>query len=389
MVAMRILHVIPYFMPRFGGPYSVVDSLTKNLAKTHNVTIYTTAAADRTHDLSRSIIEKWMDGRKILFFPRILRLSEFSISPTFAQYLRIHASEYDVIHVNSWRQFQDAVVAYLAPKHGLRYVLQPHGTLLPLGKRLRKGIFDSTFGRTVIKNSSRVIAVGAYESKQFSEFGVPIEKIAIVPNGIDVHEFERLPPYGAFRERCGISDDSRMILFLGRLARIKGVDILIRAHAELAMTDQNVFLVIAGPDDGFLRGIIDLINRLGLRRSVKIVGPLYGDEKLSAIVDSDVCVMPSRYEIWGMSALEALACGKPVVASAVGGLAELISNGQNGLLVSPENVGQLAGSIRYLLANLEEAKKMGENGKKMVRELYSINTTTQRIERLYGNCLSA
>src|SRR3989442_6668401 len=226
MFALRILHVIPYFMPRFGGPFSLVDSLTRQLAKQHDVTIATTTALDRAHDFSPFGCEKLIDRRRILFFPRILRFSEFSISPSFAQFLRFHSDDYDVIHVNSWRQFLDLVVAYLAPRQGLRYVLQPHGSLLPLGKKLRKRIFDSFYGRKVIANSSKVVAVGTFEALQFSGFGIPRQKIPIIPNGVDPGDFENLPPRGAFREKFRLPEDSKMVLFLGRLAKIKGIDIL-------------------------------------------------------------------------------------------------------------------------------------------------------------------
>jgi glycosyltransferase involved in cell wall biosynthesis len=110
---------------------------------------------------------------------------------------------------------------------------------------------------------------------------------------------------------------------------------------------------------------------------------LYGEDKLAAYVDSEVYVLPSRYEIWGMTVLEAYACGKPVVASKVGGLKDLVKDGETGLLFEPGNVEQLAKSIFNLLNGNDIAKKMGLKGKNFVRESFTIEKVVERLEKVY------
>jgi len=114
-----------------------------------------------------------------------------------------------------------------------------------------------------------------------------------------------------------------------------------------------------------------------------ITGPLYGEDKLEAYVDADVYVLPSRYEIWGMTVLEAYACGKPVIASKIDGLKNLVKNGATGLLFDPRNIRELANSILYLVNNDYKAREIGLRGKQFVKENFTIEKVADKLEQLY------
>ena len=217
------------------------------------------------------------------------------------------------------------------------------------------------FRNNILQKATKVVALNRFEADQYMRMGVPEEKIAIIPNGLDLSEYANLPPKGAFKSKFGIPEEKKIILYLGRIHKIKGIDFLIKAYAYLIndMHYKEVLLVIAGPDDGYLKEAKSLASALGISKHVLFTGPLYGQDKLEAYVDSDVVVLPSRYETFPMTILEAYACGKPVIASKVGGLEDLIINGETGLLFEPENVKQLAESIFNLLNGNEVAKKNG------------------------------
>jgi glycosyltransferase involved in cell wall biosynthesis len=122
---------------------------------------------------------------------------------------------------------------------------------------------------------------------------------------------------------------------------------------------------------------------MGISKHVLFTGPLYGQDKLEAYVDSEFCVLPSRYETFPMTVLEAYGCGKPIVASKVGGLKDLIKDGQSGLLFEPENVERLARSIFNLINGNNVAKEMGLKSKNFVRENFTIEKVVERLEKIY------
>ena len=186
--------------------------------------------------------------------------------------------------------------------------------------------------------------------------GVPDEKIAVIPNGIDFSEYAVLPPRGSFKRKFGIKNEEKIVLYLGRLHKIKGVDILVKAFTNVIENLDDVRLVVVGPDDGSLDGLQTLVKDMNVGNKVIFTGPLYGLEKIKAYVDSEVYVLPSRYETFPMTVLEAYACGKPVIASNVGGLKDLVINGETGLLVEPGNKEQLAKNILYLLNDKGKAE---------------------------------
>ena len=145
------------------------------------------------------------------------------------------------------------------------------------------------------------------------------------------------------------------MLFLGRLNKIKGLDTLAIAFKQIIEESKNVILVIAGPDDGYLNSLKNLVSSLKIDDNVLLVGPLYGDDKLSAYVDADVYVLPSTYETFPVTILEAYACSKPVIASNVGSLNDLVLEGVTGLLVEPGSADKLARSVISLLNDPKKA----------------------------------
>jgi glycosyltransferase involved in cell wall biosynthesis len=142
-------------------------------------------------------------------------------------------------------------------------------------------------------------------------------------------------------------------------------------------------LVIAGPDDGYLNEAKRLAQALDVSNHVLFTGPLYGEDKMAAYIDSEVYVLPSRYETFPMAILEAYACGKPVVASEVGGLRDLVKNGETGLLFKPEDVKQLAERISNILNDDKMAEEMGLRGRNFVEEDFTIEKIIEKLEKLY------
>jgi len=136
----------------------------------------------------------------------------------------------------------------------------------------------------------------------------------VIPNGLDVDEFETLPPRGDFRRRSGVASQTRVVLFLGRLHPKKGLEILIHGFAKAALSD--TLLVIAGPDSSNYKvQLTALVDSLQIREKVIFAGMLNGRERIEALVDADVLALTSYQENFGIVVIEALACGTPVIVS--------------------------------------------------------------------------
>lgn len=385
---MRILFVIPYFYPAeaFGGPVKVAFDVGRQLVKHgHEVVVFTSDAKDLKNRLDVEHAE--IEGMQVYYFRNLsmsfVKWSKLFITLDLPRKLRSDLKSFDIVHIHEYTTYQNIVVHHFAKKFGVPYILQAHGSLPKIGRQARKWIYDALFGSNLIRDTSKVIALNEVEVGQYKYVGVPAQKIALVPNGVDLSEYSDLPSKGSFKKKFGIDRNMRIVLYLGRIHEIKGIDILVRAFASILQKLDNVRLVIVGPDDGYLHEIKALTRTLLIEDKVLILGPLYGMAKLEGYVDADVYVLPSRYETFPMTVLEAYACGKAVIASNVGGLNQLVLDGATGLLVEPGNFMDLANKISYLMDHAEKAEEMGLKGKQYVKEHFNIDKIAEDLENLY------
>lgn len=354
--------------------------LSKELAgRGHEVTVYTS---------DYRVNWEWVESLpqvKVYAFKTRSRLAKFYVTPGILHHTRKGIRHFDVIHLHDYRTFQNIVVSGYAKRYDVPYVLQAHGVLRRIIEKQRlKWIYDVFFGYELLRDASKVIAVNPVEAKQYRSMGVPEEKIAVIPNGIDLSEYADLPPKGCFKRKFNIPEDRKIILYLGRIHRIKGIDFLVKAYAHLVknMNFNDAILVIAGPDDGYLSEIQALIKTLKLDE-VLLSGPLYGRDKLEAYVDADLFVLPSIYEIWGLTVLEAAACSTPVIVSGGNAIRAIVCKNKFGLSVKYGDNIQLAESIHELLSNDDLLREMGREGRKFIFENYDWANIIITLEKLY------
>ncbi|MCC6065669.1 MAG: glycosyltransferase [Thermofilum sp.] len=393
---MRILHVIPYFPPAsaFGGPPRAAYLVARELARRgHEVTVYTTDAKDlrtRIWDGKAPWVEREVDGVRAVYFRNLTMLTvkmfKLFVTPALPARAQKEVKGFDVVHLHEFRTLQNAAAARAARDHGVPYVLQAHGSVPRVGSwKTLKLLYDTVYGYKLLRGASRAIALTKAEARHYKRMGVPEEKIAIVPNGIDLSEYSDLPPKGAFKEKFNVPEDKRIVLYIGRIHWIKGVDILVKAYALLAKQPgfKDTILVIAGPDDGYLGKVKSLVQDLGISDSVLFTGPLYGSDKLSAYVDAEFVVLPSRYETFPYVVLEAYACVKPVIASNVEAMPDIVLHGETGLLFRAGDEKELASALAHLLENPKETEKMGRNARKLAEEKYSMDKIAVELEKVY------
>src|ERR671910_10824 len=195
--------------------------------------------------------------------------------------------------------------------------------------------------------------------------------------------------YGAERDRIEVVPPGRVLLYVGRIQPLKGADLAVRALAEL--DDDVSLLVVGGPSgtNGEAQAVAlrKLVADLGLDHRVRFIPPQPHDRLVAYYQAADVCLVPSRTESFGLVALEAAACGTPVVAADVGGLGSVVDDGETGFLVEGRAAADYAGPVDVLLSHPDLARAMGASAlARSGRYMWSI--AAARLRRLYGDLAS-
>ena len=386
---MRILQVVPYFHPAYGGPAVAVDYVTRELVRRgHEVTVYTTDTIDSGTRQKPRYLE--IRGVKVRYFRNLsnsLAWHRLSFAPGIIPQIRKEIKTFDVIHLQDYRNFQNIVIHHYARKYNVPYLVQARGSVVTFFQKGKlKRFFDAIWGRCILKDASKLIALTLAEVEQYKSMGISDDKIEIIPNGIDILTFEDLPKSGEFRAKYGLKDNQKIVLYLGRIYWIKGLDLLANAFADISRDLSGVKLVIVGPDDGFLPTLQKLIKELGIEEKVLLTGPLYGRDKLEAYVDADVYTLPSVYETFPNTVLEACACGTPVVVTDRCGIADII-NGQVGLAI-PYEKNQLSDAILRILSDDKIRQRFSLKGRALVREKFDWTRIVDQLEDVYQTVLT-
>lgn len=302
-----------------------------------------------------------------------------------SRWLAREARRFDVIHAHSYG-YHHTLAALLAARLADKpFVLTPHfhpPWSMELGARRRhlRRAFDVAAKRTLLGSPDAVVCVSRAEA---GELGAPRpERVHLIPNGVDPEPF-RAAQGTAFRQRLGIEGPSA--LFVGRLASNKGLFTLLDAWQAMP---KDMTLVIAG--EGHLaRPLAERTARDGMQDRVRLLGPLPDGQLREAYAASDLFVLPSEYEAFGIVLLEAMAAGKPVVATRAGGMAEVVEEGTTGLLVPVGDAPALAQAMQALLLDRPRAEAMGTAGRGRLEQGFTWDAVTGKVEALYGALLAA
>ena len=378
---MKILQVNNVFSLVHGGSAKVPYYLSKELArKGHEVTVYT-SDSKLTQEHINCIPEVCVHA-----FRTWLASANLFVSPGIIKKAKEETALFDIIHMHSYRTFQNIAVHHYAKRYGIPYVLDAHGSLPRHGNRgfkwLLKWLFDITFGYRILRDASRVIAQTEVGVKEYKELGVNEGKIVLITPPFDIEEFSQLPSPGLFRREFNIKE-KHIIMFLGRINWIKGLDFLVESFSELAQSKSDVILVIVGPDDGYKSTLDKLIEDLDLSDRVLFTGFLSGEGKLSALVDADVMVQTSVYEQGAWAPFEAILCNTPIIVSSNSGAGEDVKRIDAGYLVEYGNKNELRDMMQYVLDNPAEAAGKTQKAREYVKTNLSLEKGIEKYEELY------
>lgn len=346
-----MLQVVPYYAEAwaYGGVPRAATALARGLARRgHAVTVCTTDAAEPA---ARARGVAGEDGVDVRVFPNVSNTLAYHLQLFLPRgmdrWLAAHVGDFDLAHLHACHNVPTAAAAHRCRAAGVRYVLSPHGTAPRIERRRAlKWVFDHTVGRGVLEGAARLLAVSEAEARQLIALGARRETISVVPNPVELADFIAIPR-GRFRAAQRLAG-RRLVLFLGKLTPRKRLDVVIDAFAALG--DAAATLVIAGNDLGGGAAARRRAERLGLGGRVLFTGLLRGGERLEALADADVVVYPSRDEVFGLVAVEALLAGTPVIVADDSGCAEVIAATGGGRVVAQGDAAALAAAVREVLA---------------------------------------
>lgn len=410
---MKILHIIPTYWPAYnrGGPIWSVHNMNKWLVRNGvDVTVYTTDIdLEGKVPLNQEVI---LDGVKVFYFrhsfPRIWEYWRVGFLPAFLprhweyssylhKVLKKSAKEFDLIHITSTFLFASTLGVFYAKKFRKPSIISPRGNLMePIDVKLIKGmlkkIYISFFEGRTLKNADAIHFTVEHEQEEYESYKFPAFKKFIIPNGIDEDEFENYKKSkninSKFREKYGIDEDEKTVLFLGRLSWKKGLDTLIPAFKLISEKVSKVRLVIVGNDEGgYKNKILRLIDDYNLNKKVLFTGQLKGEEKIAAFEGSDVFILSSYSENFGMAVVEAMYFGLPVIVTKYVGVAPWIEKSKAGFVVSknPESIAQAAFKV---LENEVSQRQMGENGKLIIRQNFIMSKIASQWVEIYKELIS-
>lgn len=337
---MRIIHVTPGYAPAwaYGGPARVVYELAHaQRRRGHRVKVFTTDTFLGTSMGAR--VEYYDDtGVEVVRVRNLNRL--------LAERLRLflplgltglierELPAADLVHIHELRTFYNLAVCHEARRARVPYVICPHGTATHNGQReLAKQAFDRIGGARAVRGAAALLALTPHEATDLTAMASG-QRVIIIPNGVGLPQPASPEAIRRRRAAWGVDPGEPCLLYFGRIAQAKGIDLLVRALAEAPLAATTARLVVCGPDDGALAELRALGAQLGLAKRISFVEPLFDDEKYVGLQAADLVVVP-RFTGQPLVLLEAAACGRPaLIATTAAGLPWLAGSG--GVATSPE-----------------------------------------------------
>jgi len=264
--------------------------------------------------------------------------------------------------------------------HGYDILVEPS-----IGYGIRLDLRLDNIVRKVLNEADAIIAASRAAFNESIKIVENTEKVYLIPNGVDIKRFNPSLDGSYIKRKWGISDHVKVIFTLRAHEPKYGIEYLLRAASLLKRN--NVIFVIGG--DGSLRPYHKrLAIDLGIKEKTIFTGKIPQNEVPHYYAMSDIVVVPSLQEAFGLVVSEALACGKPVIGTKVGGIPDQIIDGYNGFLVKPKDHKEIAEKILWLLEHPDEAKRMGMNGRRIVEEKFDVEKRIDRIIEVYEKVIS-
>lgn len=383
---LKIVKVIPYPLPvlRFGGPVVQAQVVCRELAsRGHEVHVVTTDIG-LPDDMPR---DQWIDtdGYQVCYtstYPHH-RLPPY-YTPGIRRPLKQVLKTADVVQTNIGLTLTNDMARKLTKRAGVPYVYNAEGALCPTRMQIKpyeKKLFRFCYENRIVREAAVCQAVSQYERETLLDWGVHPERIAVIPNGFSLPPIESCEGKQSIRQELGYAEDDVVILFMGRISQIKGIDLLLTAFDRVAAEFPQAKLVIAGPDEGIQDGLQKLVKQQGLENRVRFPGIIDGEKKSKYLQAADIFALTSHSEGLPNAVIEGLGYGLAMLLTHRCNVPE-VTEYEAGHVVEAE-VEPIQIALKQLLADAQMRASCQQNARRLAVERFALDKVVDRLEEVY------
>jgi len=327
-------------------------------------------------------VDRWLELQPLPILRR------FSRSSALATELMRSTPGFDIVHIHFVFPFSSLAAASACHAADVPYVLSANGSLDPFLHARHRHLKDAylrLFGRRALNRASAMHFMSEGERERAAPFAVSAPQV-VINYGIDTAKYRPGSRSGSVRTRYALGE-KKVVLYVGRIAQSKGLDLLVDAFRDIWVQDKRLHLLLVGPDDGYGASIAHRVSRLGLNACVTLTGRVSEQEKLAAYREADVFAFPSYTEAFGLAMLEAMGSGLPVLTTDRVSLARDLVEA-NAALVVQLDTDSVAGGLAQLLNDSAHRQRLRSAARQLVTERFSWNAVAERFVDLYESVVT-
>ena len=395
---MKILFTVSHFFPSIGGLENHCLNLGKKLIeKQHKVDVFSSNLIGfKPTPFKKKFMIEGMNVYKFTPFSFLVPYAvptrwTISFTPTMIPTFFRKVKDYSIIHSHGFAFFQSDLSALACSTSKKPFILTIHGFHPDIWKddpvkEIKLMPYYKTIGQWTLEKAAAIIALTKHEKIILeNNFNISSKKICIIPNGINLQKLNSLKNEIDQDQEKLLSEldfNEDVITYIGRISKDKGLQHLILSVPKILEEFPKTKFLFVGQDWGYKKELIRLAEKLGIKKHIYFFGRVSNKKIVKILSLSDVIVNPSRYEGFGIIFLEAMAFGKPIVATKVGGVPFIVEDGVTGILVDYGDSQSIFGAICQLLDNPNLKRKMGHKGQIKVKN-YDWKIIAVEIEKLY------
>ncbi|WP_455369469.1 glycosyltransferase family 4 protein [[Eubacterium] cellulosolvens] len=360
---MRILYLIQRFSPYVGGAENHLHQIVKRLPPNYEASVITFGPSSKKYQVSKIPVRSYR-GFRIHWGSGFTTISHGMLKDLIRM-------KPDIIHAHTYGFAHTDLASFISKIKNIPLVVTTHydrSKTDEISKILLREVYDNIIGRMTLSLGKKIFAATDYE-KNFlvSKFSLNKNKICVVPNGVEFDKFRNLPDPQSMISQYGL-EKSRVALFVGRIEKKKGLQYLLQAAPKVVSEFPDFKILIVGPDWGYQNELKKIAQRIEIEDLVIFAGQLSELDLLKAYNLCEFSILPSLGEATGLTILESMAAGRPIVASRLPTISEFVVHKKGGILFEPGNPEKLADSIISLMSNPKLREKLIKNGKFISRQ---------------------
>lgn len=385
MRKLKIAQIVPYYYPSIGGVQGVAKYLAEELVnRGHSVDVIT---AYRDHKGRPKLdVPKFevVNGVNVYRYKSIFNIGHMSLMPGLVLHLIKH--KYDVLHYHNYRHSLCDISAFIGKLKNSVNILHGHGPFFEKGEISRSkhflyNLYDTFSKFTTLKWTDKIISLNSFEYDKFLRLTGKGEKIIIIPNAAERESFLKTDPT-SFIEKYNLQN-KKIILCLGIINESKRQDLLIEVLSLVVREIPDAFLLLVGPDGGYLSKVKENAAKFNVENHYKAIGALFRNEKHQSYDASKIFCLTSDKDAYPLVIAEAMAHNLPVVATDARGPKDMVHNGIDGYLLKKRDVEGIANALIKLLTDELIRSTFAANARSNAEKNHNAVSVVEKLVNIY------